>query len=56
MKKEQFIEIVALLGEMSAYAEGMGLSDTPEEYSRNWDKQNDARQRIIKIMKSILEK
>ena len=55
MKKEQFIEIVALLGEMSAYATGVGLSDTPDEYSRNINKQMDAHQRIIEIMKSILE-
>jgi hypothetical protein len=56
MTQEQYVEIVALLDKIGVYSEYMGRSSNADEWQRNFSKYDDARQKVLVILKNMVTK
>ena len=56
MTQEQYTEAVHLLDQIETYSVYMGQSHNADEWQRNFNRKDDARQKILKMLKSMVTK
>ena len=56
MTQEQYVEIVALLDKIETYSVYMGQSHNADEWQRNFNRKDEARQKVLEILKSMVTK
>lgn len=56
MTHEQYAELVHLLDQIETYAVYMGQSHNADEWQRNFNRKDEARQKILVILKGLTDK
>ena len=56
MTHEQYVELVHLLDQIETYAVYMGQSHNSDEWQRNFNRKDEARQKLLGILKELTGK
>ena len=56
MTQEQYVEIVHLLDKIETYSVYMGQSHNADEWQRNFNRKDEARQKVLEMLKSMVTK
>ena len=56
MTQEQYTEVIYLLDKIETYSVYMGQSHNADEWQRNFNRKDEARQKVLVILKGMVTK